>query len=819
MAADGPPPRDMFDSLPPARASSSSMQTAAKAAIEDWEPILPAPVPAPEKLPRVGGVAPASVWEYRDPAGGLLFLMARYDLPCTGKAIRPYTCCRGPRGEVEWRSKSVSAPRPLYGLDRLAARPDAPVLLVEGEKAADAAAALFPDLVAMTWAGGASAVAHAECSPLRGRRCAIWPDADDPGRKAADDLAKRLRVVGVAGLGVVDVPADWPKAWDVADTPPPGVSATDLRGLLDAALADVSTVQPPGFFLTADGLFWRSPGDPHAAAVLVCGWLRAIARVCDADGGGWGLLLEWRDGEGRRHEWVMRRSLLAGDGVTVRETLMARGLHIGASRTAREKLSEFLGSVAPPTLAMSVSRIGWHGAGAGRFFMLPDGPMHGQAVERAVLQVERPDAMPVLHRAGTLEGWRADVGALAVGNSRLAFAICCGFAAPLLALADGEAGGFHLRGSSSLGKSTALILAASVWSGGGLQRGLRSWRSTSNALEAVAALHCDLLLCLDEIGEAAPDAVSESAYMLPNGAGKSRAGRDGGAQRSAEWRILFLSSGEVGLADRLSETRGGARRVREGQELRVLDIPADAGAGLGLFETLPPGCPDAGLFAQRLAAAAAAQHGTAGRAWLVRLADDPDGMGLAAREIASAWVADHVPADASGQVRRAAGRFALVAAAGALATLAGLLPWPAGEAERAVAACFRAWLGSREAGLGSGEDLQALVAVRSFLEMHGEARFTPIIRQAGGEEAAPDRATTNRAGFRVRDAERAWTYWVLPGAWKEICRGLDPTSVARALRWAGHLEAGDGKNLAATKRLPGMGKGRVYVVLPSIFHA
>jgi hypothetical protein len=45
-----------------------------------------------------------------------------------------------------WHFKAPPWPGPLYGLDRLAAQPDAPVVICEGEKAADAAGRLFPIL-------------------------------------------------------------------------------------------------------------------------------------------------------------------------------------------------------------------------------------------------------------------------------------------------------------------------------------------------------------------------------------------------------------------------------------------------------------------------------------------------------------------------------------------------------------------------------------------------------------------------------------------------------------------------------------------------
>jgi hypothetical protein len=56
------------------------------------------------------------------------------------------------------------------------------------------------------------------------------------------------------------------------------------------------------------------------------------------------------------------------------------------------------------------------------------------------------------------------------------------------------------------------------------------------------------------------------------------------------------------------------------------------------------------------------------------------------------FIAEHCPAGAGGQITRTAARFALVAAAGELATTLDIVPWPKGEAKTATANCFRAGL-------------------------------------------------------------------------------------------------------------------------------
>jgi hypothetical protein len=198
---------------------------------------------------------PSRVWLYRDATGDLILVTARYDfMDAKGqpaKAVLPWVYARRTwtdrqgqrRDRTGWHCKAPPGLRPLYGLDRLAARPDAPVLITEGEKSADAAQALFPDWVAICWQGGSEAVGKADWAPSKGRLVVVWPDTDEPGRKAAPEVIKAVRAAGAAHAAVVAVPMDWPEGWDVADLnvpekpQPEGVTAETLRSLLVEAMA------------------------------------------------------------------------------------------------------------------------------------------------------------------------------------------------------------------------------------------------------------------------------------------------------------------------------------------------------------------------------------------------------------------------------------------------------------------------------------------------------------------------------------------------------------------------------------------------------
>lgn len=163
------------------------------------------------------------------------------------------------------------------------------------------------------------------------------------------------------------------------------------------------------------------------------------------------------------------------------------------------------------------------------------------------------------------------------GHSRAMFAVSIAFAGPLLGLLGQEGGGFHLYGQSSRGKTTLADAAASVWGKGASPGFVRSWRSTANALEATAALHTDTLLPLDEVSVIDPREAYAAAYQLAAGSGKGRSARDGSLRQSLAWRTMVLSTGEVRITDKLAESR---QRVRAGQQVRLVDVPADADKGL-----------------------------------------------------------------------------------------------------------------------------------------------------------------------------------------------------------------------------------------------
>lgn len=814
---------DLFAPLTEAEKTSAPVNMSAFK--EEWEPVVPAP-----SEPEIPSGAQA-MWVYRNAEGQPLFARFRYDSISQGgpiaKEVRPLTYGRrvwmdkhNRRHDVTgWHWKQPAKPLPLYGLDRLAAHPDAPVLLVEGEKAADAGASLFPDYVAVT-SGGSTSATSADWSPLSGRDVTIWPDNDGPGEKYAQAAIEAARDAGARSVRAVKLPDALPHGWDVADPLPESMAseadaADILRALLDAApQAEANVKMPPGYRMTPRGLYFTpdATGDTLPMPIWVSAPFEVMAETRDEGGTGWGVLISWLDQDRRRHQWAIPKKMAHGEGKEIAGELEDAGLNCSISATRH--LRQFIASVHTKIRLRCVSTGGWHKTEQGPVFVLSNGTTLGIGRRAVAFQTTRAASGAEYATAGALEDWKREIAAYAVGNSRLAFALSVAFCGPLLDIMGEQSGGFHIVGKSQSGKSTSLYAAGSVWGKGDRDGQVRSWRGTTNGTEGIAAETSDTLLILDEMGQADSREVGDITYMLANNTGKQRAGRNGEARTRKTWRSLFLSTGEVTLATKMGEA---GRRAMAGQEVRLVNIPADAGAGMGLFEALH-GMPSAGDLADHIRNVARTSYGTASHAYLEALvkdrAEDEVGLSSGIKGMAGSFEVDCLPGGpVDGQVRSVVRRFGLVAAAGEVATAYGVLPWSRGEATRAAKVCFQAWLDER-GGTQAAEDREAIEQVRTFIEEHGDSRFA-LLGSPNGEGENAQTRTNYRAGFRRFMEEGGTEYLFLPGAWKkEVCKGIDPKRAAQALRNAGYLRVGSEARMTQVikRHLPEKGTFRAYVV-------
>ncbi|WP_342627547.1 VapE domain-containing protein [Nguyenibacter vanlangensis] len=263
---------------------------------------VPADVPACTGWFSKYGGAPSRMWDYRDEAGNLLMHVARYDPPDARKQIVPWSW-----DGQKWRPRGITGgtPRPLYGLDRLG-DDDRPVVIVEGEKAADAGQRLLHSegYAVLSWLGGANTADRVNVRPLAGRVVLLWPDRDSqkhptthnilpmseqPGIAAMRKLAAALRGVAaeVAMVGY-DLAAEC-DGWDIADGEAAGWTRIDARKYLKENTGDVDLKS--GVIQQGDGgiLPWEAvlPGSDYsqqtASGTPLCTSTN-VMRMCNSFG-------------------------------------------------------------------------------------------------------------------------------------------------------------------------------------------------------------------------------------------------------------------------------------------------------------------------------------------------------------------------------------------------------------------------------------------------------------------------------------------------------------------------------------------------------
>ncbi|EAM8777845.1 DUF927 domain-containing protein [Salmonella enterica] len=565
---------------------------------------------------------------------------------------------------------------------------------------------------------------------------------------------------------------------------------------------DTGTQIPAGFRLTSDYLWFDRAksdegGNGQTQQIKVSSPLKVTAITHDVDGGSFGRLLEWDDSNGITHRWAMPMKVIAGTGQDLREVLLDNGLpYIAVDGTGRQMLMIYISNCRPVRRVTCANKTGWYGGS----YVFSSEVIGGDA--GSVIYQSAQSSKDDFRVSGDSAEWVERTGRYCAGNSRLVFCVSLAFAAPLLRLLGTGGGGYHLKGESTDGKTTTMKVAASVCGGADYWK---AWRATGNALEEIALRRNDAPLMLDEISEVNGTEATQIAYMLGNGQSKSRSKAAGGLRDAALWRLLFLSTGEVSIAERAAEA--GKQRTGAGVGVRMVQIPSDTGKH-GAFENLH-GFSGGKEFAEYLEKSAAKCHGAPFRDWLRWLTADLNAVTERAGKLLKQYEKMLRPEGAGNQTGRIVDRFALLAVAGELATEAGLTGWEQGEAYKAAKSCLDAWISDR-GHIANQEEADALERVRNFITTNQYTRFA-------GWYANDKNRPSNVVGFRKveegnnsREAET--TFYIYASGWKEICGTFNAAKTAALCREKGWLTPGsDGKN-SRMERLPEVGLKRVYVL-------
>lgn len=384
--------------------------------------------------------------------------------------------------------------------------------------------------------------------------------------------------------------------------------------------------------------------------------------------------------------------------------------------------------------------------------------------------------------SGTIDQWRDQVADLCQNNSVLTFALCAALAPVLLrCFPEINTTIFHLVGQSSIGKTTALKVAASVW--GNPKKYIKQWRATGNAQEGVAEKHNDSLLILDEIGQANDKDIQQTVYMLGNEKGKSRMTADATLKKTKSWRLLCLSSGEIGISEKI-ESAG--ERVHGGVLVRCVDIEAQSSKGLGIFEDLR-GFSNGNEFSTAIAEYTSKYYGTAAKYFVDGLKDlDEDTVrNIFTESLQRIKKYLNLENSKEGAILRVLNTFALVNTARILASsdYIGVLPHNCTAIDEDICNIIRRCLpniyNQENEESEMLEDFKDQLKTNEFHFMLADLVNDISVEKIRKIRTQQEEPRTQIFGYRIKDAD---VYYILPSIFKkEFCKGRNERTLKRIL--------------------------------------
>ncbi len=509
--------------------------------------------------------------------------------------------------------------------------------------------------------------------------------------------------------------------------------------------------------------------------------------------------------DGTIHELAIPSGVLHTDKPKVVNDLSSHGLYI---RHEMDKhLIGYLLEKRPLTRGLVTDKIGWHDD----LYILPDkqfGVLKGNH-SLIHLKKEKLTQIEFLESRGTFEEWMAHIGKYIKNNPSLIFTAGTAFAPVLMNDLNVESGGFNFYGSSSVGKTSAIMVANSIWASPNWKN---TWRSTDNALEGLCCAHNDAFMALDELGQATPEVVGNSAYMIANETAKLRANRHGDMTEVKKWRTLFVSTGEESVEQKIKEF---SNKVKAGQLIRVLDIPVafddsvQGSDGKNAFYHDLHEFRSVTEFSKNLYAQIRDYYGTPIRAFLKKYISqrNPETIAELKDEYkeCQGLLEGHCEknhGEVEAQTSRAIGRFALVLLASNKAMEFGLLPLNYNDEKEStqplmtVVKMFDLWMKGR-GGSGGIEEKQMLKKLSVFFSQHGQTN--KFIDYDTRQEDIPN-STSGIYGYRkitqFEDGEKSMSWYITPNMLEEICMSLKENyrNVRKVLRdhEIFHLGTGEG---------------------------
>ncbi|MDR1475001.1 MAG: DUF927 domain-containing protein [Holosporales bacterium] len=537
-----------------------------------------------------------------------------------------------------------------------------------------------------------------------------------------------------------------------------------------------------GFFRKADGSLWKAGENGKEAVCISEDYIKVVGLSRTLESDEWRMRIEFKDLDGNIQSIDVDCSV-PFDNKEILKALRNRGFYIPAKY--QRHVLNYLQSAIPDRRIRKIDKTGWIN---GCEYICPSFKVIRSDNDE---QYELPKTAQGwgYDQEGTLEDWQEHVAKYCIGNHILTLSLCIGLSGLLLRLFP-QIGTtvVNLIGKTSLGKTTALKVAASLWGG---QKYVKQWRATDNSLESIAEAHNDGLLILDDLGQADSKKVGEIAYMLGNQRGKGRCNANSSLKRIKSWSLSVLSSGEVSLEDKLNEA---GLKAKGGHKVRFIDIDAIVSDECGIYNNLH-GLNSGAELSNHLKEQASKYYGIVSERfvnWLIEQDGLVDRLNSLYRQAKEKLINKFCLSAADGEVLRVVDVFTLYATAGDLAVSFGLFPTKL-NVEEAIGFVFERWLKDR----GGKRNVDEEEIIQHIMGWLGQCQssFLNVAKKAdnsGKLEASMTNYSPNKLyGYVHKTDNETRTYYIFLRIFKEeACKGYGEKTVKKALHKKGILTLG-----------------------------
>lgn len=561
--------------------------------------------------------------------------------------------------------------------------------------------------------------------------------------------------------------------------------------------------------------YWYSPTDQKIYLstgkkdLTLCSPFAVIARTQNMDRVGGGLLLGFIDMDGDFRKIAVPRTIAAGDFKNLAELLFNQEMpYISTSSTERRLMMEAILLSNPKNIVKFVSKTGW--VTHDYSFALPNNIINGDG--SVVYQTTNPKSSPQ-RVSGTVESWHETIGKYCVNNPPMMLAAATAVSSCIADLLNHDGCMFGIYAPSSTGKSTSSGIYSSI-----IGYNKDSWKTTDNAAESLLESRNGIGIVFDDMSQASPAAATQIPYMIGNGGGKSRADISGEAKASKTFTVNAFSTAEKSVNEFMNETL--KRDSMGGVDVRFIQGKSDV-FKYKCFNDIH-GFSSAGAFADYINDVCSTESSKF----------EPENSGIVLNTVIQSLSNDvrknpefrqelkdkikefkeklikSLPQNASPQVARVAGKYALLIVAGEYACQCNAFLFNFDQMRKGLWSWWKnCYLESRDS-LEQKEESGTFTKFIDFMVVK-HAKYFAKVDIAGGFQ--PQNTTNECYGYYD---EKAGRFYINPTGMKEICGSPSQVkTVCTELRKKDLLETGkNGSNEVnqIQKRITGTGKSKKF---------